>query len=610
VEGGPRFAELRPALCAATLATLAAGGFERATPVQAAVVPLLCTNKDVSVEACTGSGKTLAFVLPLVELLLRADADAPLRRHEVAALVISPTRELARQTLDVAAPFLAALAGPGALLLVGGSDPAADVARFGAEGARVLVATPGRLQDVLQRCAALQLRRLELLVLDEADRLLSMGFSAALGAILARLPKQRRTGLFSATQTEEVEELARAGLRNPVRVTVRDTGAAAAAAGQGRTPAQLRLYHATCQPEEKLGRLLAFLHAHPGEKVIAYFLTCACVEYAAAALAGHPQLAAATLTPLHGRMKQAARERALEAFAAAPAGCLLATDVAARGLDIPGVDWVLQVDPPQDPAAFTHRCGRTARMGAHGAALALLLPAEESYLDFLRLRGLDLQPCPPALLGAPGGEAALCAALRGRAERERELLDRGVRAFVSYVRGYKEHQCRFIFRFKELELGRLATGFALLRLPRMPETKRLSPGDTFTVSAVPPEAVPYRDKAREKQRQANLVAEAGKAEAAAAEREAARAEAAAARRKAVQAQAAPKPTAMKRRMEQQRTDEDEMQQEWALLKKLKAGKITEHEYNMAAGLSDDEEAPASDAKKHGRGGKGARHNKR
>lgn len=156
---GPLWRELTPPLCAPSLAALAAAGFPRATPVQAAVIPLLCTNKDVAVEACTGSGKTLAFVLPLVEILLRAAAEAPLRKHEarspryrrrrvsvrtaasdrsrrvvlhtqVGALVVSPTRELARQILDVAVPFLAALPGPGAMLLVGGSDPSADAARF------------------------------------------------------------------------------------------------------------------------------------------------------------------------------------------------------------------------------------------------------------------------------------------------------------------------------------------------------------------------------------------------------------------------------------------------------------------------------------------------
>ena len=170
-------------------------------------------------------------------------------------------------------------------------------------------------------------------------------------------------------------------------------------------------------------------------QVIVYFLTCACVDYFADALARLPALRGLSLTALHGRLKQSARERAMAAFSAAPGGALLCTDVAARGLDIPGVDWVLQYDPPQDPDAFVHRCGRTARMGAAGAALLLLAPAEETYLEFLRRRGAALTPAPPPDgdggedgdvepdAFANAGDGAL-AALRSAAEQERELLEK------------------------------------------------------------------------------------------------------------------------------------------------------------------------------------------
>ena len=206
--------------------------------MQASTIPLLCSHKDVSVEACTGSGKTLAFVLPMVEILARARKE--LRRYEVGAVVVSPTRELARQIHEVATPFVKTLARGGdasdgeelSMLLVGGTDVSKDVAKFAATSPLVLVATPGRLWDVMQRSRELDGKKCELLILDEADRLLGMGFMATLNNIISRLPKQRRTGLFSATQTEEVAELARAGLRNPVRVTVRDAvNAAARAAG-------------------------------------------------------------------------------------------------------------------------------------------------------------------------------------------------------------------------------------------------------------------------------------------------------------------------------------------------------------------------------------------
>ena len=258
---------------------LKAQGFERATPVQAATIGLLAGNKDVAVEACTGSGKTLAFVLPLVEILARA--ETPFRKHSVGAIVVSPTRELAKQIYDVLVPFLSAIETPSmakakakarAMLLVGGTDAAADAKTFAENGAVALVGTPGRLDDVMVRSKVMDLKRVDLLILDEADRLLSMGFMKTLNAIVARLPKQRRTGLFSATQTEETEELARAGLRNPVRVTVRDAASQAAAkaavaagapatsaAARGKLPAQLRLTYKICPVDRRLWHLREFL---------------------------------------------------------------------------------------------------------------------------------------------------------------------------------------------------------------------------------------------------------------------------------------------------------------------------------------------------------------
>ncbi|KIZ00196.1 hypothetical protein MNEG_7763 [Monoraphidium neglectum] len=241
-----------------------------------ATIPLLCGNKDVAVDACTGSGKTLAFVVPVIEKLRRL--DEPLKRHQVGAIIVSPTRELARQIHSVMAPFVESLPGASCLLLVGGTDPAADVALFRERGGQILVGTPGRLDDILKRCADLDPKRLEVLVLDEADRLLDMGFKAQLDAIMGRLPRQRRTGLFSATQTEAVEALTRAGLRNPVRVAVAVAAApapaAAAAAARGKkgkegeaaaaeaagagdqvTPASLQLQYLICEVDEKMGQL-------------------------------------------------------------------------------------------------------------------------------------------------------------------------------------------------------------------------------------------------------------------------------------------------------------------------------------------------------------------
>lgn len=247
------------------------------------------------------------------------------------------------------------------------------------------------------------------------------------------------------------------------------------------------------EQRDKVAHLLRFLQLHRAQKTIVYFLTCASVDFFAEVLASAPQTKDLALTALHGRMKQSAREKAMEAFSQrAEGGVLLATDVAARGLDIPGVEWILQYDPPQDPDSFVHRVGRTARMGSSGSSLAFLLPTEETYVEFLKLRQVALELAPPVEGAQAGPEVT--AALRRRAETEREVAEKGARAFVSFVRGYKEHQCQFIFRLKELPLGHLAASFGVLRMPKMREVKRKVDYEGFTPSTVAMDDVPYKDK--------------------------------------------------------------------------------------------------------------------
>ena len=621
---GPPFADLRPSLRPESLDALAAGGFERSTPVQASTIPLLCSHKDVSVEACTGSGKTLAFVLPMVEILARARKE--LRRYEVGAVVVSPTRELARQIHEVATPFVKTLARGGdasdgeelSMLLVGGTDVSKDVAKFAATSPLVLVATPGRLWDVMQRSRELDGKKCELLILDEADRLLGMGFMATLNNIISRLPKQRRTGLFSATQTEEVAELARAGLRNPVRVTVRDAvNAAARAAGdkKGKLPTQLQLLYRLCPVDAKLWHLVNFIREHRSCKMIVYFLTCACVDFYESAV--KELLPESSTIALHGKMKQKQRESALGVFTEQSSGVLMCTDIAARGLDIPGVDWIVQFDPPQDPAAFVHRVGRTARMGREGNAIVFLSPnSEASYVDFLRIRGVEIKAAPgtrehfaevaaetqngdddkqielasdivDALekteLEERGGADQTHIALRKASEKSRELMEKGVRAYVSFIRGYKEHHCRFIFRFKELEYGSLAMSMGLLRLPKMKEIRKAPKKfmECFVESHVDADTVPFLEKSREKQRQKTLKEQ---QEAAEAQR---LLEVDTPKPKKEKVKEEKRQTAFKRRKEELRADIEEMEDDYRALRKVKKGKMTEEEFDLEIGFDED-----------------------
>ncbi|KAJ0979296.1 hypothetical protein J5N97_014770 [Dioscorea zingiberensis] len=575
---GTRFSELKPALSEAILNALSAGGFHYCTPVQAATIPLLCSHKDVAVDAATGSGKTLAFVVPLVEIIRGSPSPKP---HQVMGMIISPTRELALQIYNVAQPFIMTMPKVKTMLLVGGVDVRVDMKRIEEEGVNVLIGTPGRLHDIMERADNLDFRSLEILILDEADRLLDMGFQKQITSVISRLPKLRRTGLFSATQTEAVEELARAGLRNPVRVEVRAEAkpqgiVASREMASAKTPSGLQIEYLTCEAEKKASLLVDFLLKNKSEKIIVYFMTCACVDYWGVVLPQITVLKHYSITSLHGRMKQSVREKALVSFTALPSGVLLCTDVAARGLDIPGVDWILQYDPPQDPNVFIHRVGRTARIGRQGRAIVFLLPKEDAYVEFLRLRRVPLQEkeyVDDAMDVLP--------LIRAAGKVDRDVMEKGLKAFVSYFRAYKEHHCSYIFRWKELEIGKLAMGFGLLQIPTIPEVKHhsLSVDGFLPVNDVNLTEIKFKDKAREKQRQRNL------------------------QRKREKESHEPKPervnrisdsvdtltrkkTGKQRRATQTKEDNEELEKEYRLLKKLKRGVIDESEYEKLMGLVD------------------------
>ncbi|XP_068608852.1 ATP-dependent RNA helicase DDX55 [Brachionichthys hirsutus] len=471
--------------------------FTHMTPVQSACIPLFMRNKDVAAEAVTGSGKTLAFVIPIMELLLKREEK--LKKMQVGALVITPTRELALQISEVMEKFIHKFPQFTQILLIGGSNPIEDVEKFKDQGANIVIATPGRLEDMFRRKPdgldlASSVKSLDVLVLDEADRLLDMGFEASLNTILGYLPKQRRTGLFSATQTQELEKLVRAGLRNPVRIAVKEKGVAAASTQ--KTPSRLSNYYTVCRAEDKFNSLVAFLRQHKHEKLLVFFSTCACVEYYGRAL--ETLIRKVAIHCIHGKMKHK-RNKIFADFRSLKSGILVCTDVMARGIDIPDVHWVLQYDPPSSASAFVHRCGRTARIGNVGNALVFLLPMEESYVNFLSIN----QKCPLQRMTPVKDVVDVLPKVKASSLADRAVFDRSMRAFVSYVQAYAKHECSLIFRVKDLGFASLAYGFALLRLPKMPELKGKTFPD-FTETTVDTETIRYKDKNREKQRQKML----------------------------------------------------------------------------------------------------------
>ena len=231
--------------------------------------------------------------------------------------------------------------------------------------------------------------------MDEADRLLDMGFKESLTKIVQALPKQRRTGLFSATMTDAVGDLVRTGLRNPVRIVVKVTGFKSGK--EKRTPASLQMGYMVTEPTEKILqaiRLVAHAQTQNLTKSILYFPTCAMVDYFYPLLSHTPLLRQHKLISLHGQLPPSARQKNFALFCSIEAPCvLLTTDVAARGLDVPSVDLVVQLDPPQDPKSFSHRCGRAGRAGRPGKAVVMLYEGrEEEYVDLLRVRGMPVEP--------------------------------------------------------------------------------------------------------------------------------------------------------------------------------------------------------------------------
>ncbi|KAI0970836.1 ATP-dependent rRNA helicase SPB4 [Xylaria arbuscula] len=519
-----------------SLDAVSAMGFARATPVQASVWPLMGTgNKDVVVEAVTGSGKTLAFLIPLVHRILRL--EEPTKKHHVAAIVIAPTRELAIQihkTLTDLVAFHPASAGvapyllsdeekrpstnsPAIIpqLLSGGRgssiSPAQDLSFFLKHSPNVVISTPGRLNDFLSsphvHCPQ---SSFEMLVLDEADRLLDLGFKADLQGILSRLPKQRRTGLFSASVGEAVSEIIRVGLRNPVKISVRVKTKSGDVIEERKTPASLQMTYLITESQKKLPsvvQLLQNLEPRPLRSII-FLSTCAAVDYFSHLL---PALLPEgfQLNILHGKQDAKVREKGVSKFLnATEPSILLTTDVAARGLDFPAVDLVLQIDPPTDPKTFLHRCGRAGRAGRKGLSVVLLQPNESDYITFLDVRKTPITQFTQFDVTISDSKAdQTTSQIRDIVKKDRALYDKAQKAFVSWVRSYSKHTASSIFRTNDLDWAALGTGWGLLRLPKMPEARHFQ-GDRYLGCDIDWDSYAYQNKTRETQRLEALNAEA------------------------------------------------------------------------------------------------------
>jgi ATP-dependent RNA helicase RhlE len=368
------------------LDALAAKNYSQATPIQHQAIPTVLTGRDLLGIAQTGTGKTAAFMLPSLDRLA-ANRNIP-RPGQIRMLVLAPTRELASQIAASAQTY-----GRFMRLSVGvifGGVPNSKSVRTVARGLDVLVATPGRLLDLIDQ-RALTLRDLEILVLDEADQMLDLGFIHALKRIVSLVPAKRQTLFFSATMPKSIRELADRYLTNPAEVAVTPVAKTADRVDQKvilvNQPEKTALLTMFLQSEEQQERTLVFSRTKHGADKIVRLLAAAGIGSNA----------------IHGNKSQAQRERAIAAFKSGEVKVLIATDIAARGIDIPGVGHVINYDLPEVPEQYVHRIGRTARAGAEGRAIAYCSPDERGLLrDIERLtrQKIEVAPLPDNFVAA------------------------------------------------------------------------------------------------------------------------------------------------------------------------------------------------------------------
>lgn len=339
------------------VAALAQRSIDKPFSIQSLVVPAALEGHDILAKSPTGSGKTLAFAVPIVQRLDAAD-------ERPSALVLVPTRELATQVADEFAQ-IGRTRGLEVTAVYGGTSVSTQ--GKAAKRAHILVATPGRLEDLANR-GLVSLDGIRVLVLDEADRMLDMGFQPQVDAIVKRLPRKRQTMFFSATLDGEVAELARAYTQNPSRFDSQ----LPTHLEQGETD-----HHFVGVTAETKVETLVEMLGHDEGLTLIFVRTKRGADRLVQKLARHDVTAVA----MHGDMNQRARERALERFEAGKVSTLVATDVAARGLDLDHITHVINFDPPADRTGYTHRVGRTARAGRDGTGITLVLPEQQAEVS-------------------------------------------------------------------------------------------------------------------------------------------------------------------------------------------------------------------------------------
>lgn len=424
--------------------------FEYMTDIQSRAIPPLLEGEDLVGAAKTGSGKTLAFLIPAIELMTKHRFN---HRNGTGVIIITPTRELAMQIFKVLKTLMKNHSQTYGML-IGGVDKKEEANKL-AKGVNIIVATPGRLLDHMNNTEKFVYDKLKGLVIDEADKILDIGFEEDMKKILNMLPEERQTMLFSATLTSKTNDLIQMAIkRNPVRVGIEDQLDDNIAA----TVSGLEQGYVVVKSENRFLILYTFLRKNRKKKMMVFLSSCDAVRFYYELL-NYIEL---PVLALHGKQKQTVRTRTFSQFCNAKTGTLLCTDIAARGLDIPNVDWIVQYDPPDDPKEYIHRVGRTARgTNSQGNALLIVRPEELDFLKYLKRAKVTLQ------------EYELCEKKVANIQPQLEKLVAknyalnvsAKEAYRSYVRAYNSHGLKDIFDTSNLDLVAVAKSFGFEHPP-------------------------------------------------------------------------------------------------------------------------------------------------
>lgn len=425
-------------------------GFSKMTKVQAKTIPPLLAGRDVLGAAKTGSGKTLAFLIPAIELLYSLKFKP---RNGTGVVIISPTRELALQIFGVARELMQNHTQTFGIV-IGGANRRQEAEKL-AKGVNLLIATPGRLLDHLQNTQGFVFKNLKALVIDEADRILEIGFEEEMKQIIKILPNEdRQSMLFSATQTTKVEDLARMSLRpGPLYINVVPESEVSTADG-------LEQGYVVCESDKRFLLLFSFLKRNAKKKIIVFLSSCNCVKYFGELL-NYIDL---PVLDLHGKQKQAKRTNTFFEFCNAKQGILICTDVAARGLDIPAVDWIVQFDPPDDPRDYIHRVGRTARgtLGK-GKSLMFLTPSELGFLRYLKAANVPLNEYEFPSNKIANVQSQLTKLIKSNFWLHQSAKD----GYRSYLQAYASHHLKTVYQIDKLDLVKVAKSFGFEVPPKV-----------------------------------------------------------------------------------------------------------------------------------------------